>query len=295
MNVFRSVTQWQDARRALTGTVGFAPTMGALHAGHASLLERSVAENDVTVASIYVNPTQFNDPSDLAAYPSLPKADLEMCESAGVDHVLIPTREDMYPDNYRYRVEETDFSRELCGAHRPGHFTGVLTVVMRLLNLVQPRRAYFGAKDFQQYLLIRGMAAAFFMDVEIVACETVREDDGLAMSSRNALLTGESRVLAAQLNRVLRTADSDRAAVEDLQRLGFAVDYVVSRCGLRLAAASVAGHQGTVRLIDNVKLDARPPQPGVGETCGPGVEAPDTSAPCDAGLAGSTGDSNGDG
>ena len=254
MQVFDSLAQWQHARKALTGTVGFVPTMGALHAGHASLLRRSVAENDVTVASIYVNPTQFNDPDDLAAYPSLPAADLEMCDSLGVDHVLVPAREDMYPDDYRYRVEETELSRDLCGAHRPGHFTGVLTVVMKLLNLVRPRRAYFGAKDFQQCLLIRRMTEAFFMDVEIVACETVREDDGLALSSRNALLTDGSRKLASRLNPLLRSPDSDRAVADELERLGFAVDYIVSRFGRRLAAVSVPGRRGTVRLIDNVEI-----------------------------------------
>ncbi len=254
MRVFRSIAQWRDARKALTGTVGFVPTMGALHAGHASLLQRSVAENDVTVASIYVNPTQFNDPDDMAAYPSLPALDLDLCELLGVDHVLIPMREEIYPDDYRYRVEETELSRELCGAHRPGHFTGVLTVVMKLLNLVQPRRAYFGAKDFQQYLLIRGMTEALFMSVEIIACATVREDDGLAMSSRNALLTDASRRLASRLNRVLRSSESDQEVFEELERLGFSVDYVVSRFGRRLAAVSVAGRQGTVRLIDNVEL-----------------------------------------
>ena len=254
MRVFRSLAQWRDFRGTLDGAVGFVPTMGALHAGHASLLQRSVAENELTVASIYINPTQFNDPDDLDAYPSRPAADLEFCESLGVGYVVIPPREEMYPDDYRYRVEESELSRELCGAHRPGHFTGVLTVVMKLLNLVQPRRAYFGAKDFQQYLLIRGMCEAFFMDVEIVACETVREDDGLAMSSRNALLTDASRGLAASLNRVLRSADSDRAVSEQLERLGFAVDYIVSRFGRRFAAASVPGRQAPVRLIDNVEL-----------------------------------------
>jgi len=254
MLVFRSLEQWRDARQAMAGAVGFVPTMGALHAGHAALLRRSVAENAVTVASSYVKPTQFHDPGDLAAYPRLPAEDLAVCKSLGVDHVLLPSREEIYGDDYRYRVEETELSREFCGAHRPGHFTGVLTVVMKLLNLVQPRRAYFGAKDFQQYLLIRGMAEAFFMDVEIVASETVREDDGLALSSRNALLTEESRGLASRFNRVLRSADGDQDAWEALQRLGFGVDYVETRFGRRLAAVTVPGREGTVRLIDNVKL-----------------------------------------
>ncbi len=229
--------------------------MGALHAGHASLLRRSVAENDNTVVSIYVNPAQFNDPDDLAAYPCELDADLDVCESLGVSHVIVPRRDEMYADDYRYRVEETAFSRELCGAHRPGHFTGVLTVVMKLLNLVRPQRAYFGDKDYQQYLLVRDMARAFFMEVDIVACPTVRETDGLAMSSRNLLLNPSSRNLAAGLNRLLRSSRTDRSVREELERLGFVVDYVVSRFGRRLAAVSVPGRQGAVRLIDNVALE----------------------------------------
>ena len=258
MEVSRSLAAWREARASLTGMIGFVPTMGALHAGHASLLRRSVAENDNTVVSIYVNPAQFDDPDDLAVYPKSLDADLEMCESLGVDQVLVPDRDALYADGYRYRVEENEFSRELCGAHRPGHFTGVLTVVMKLLNLVRPRRAYFGAKDFQQWRLIRDMAAAFFMDVDIVACATVRESDGLALSSRNALLTGESRQLAARLNEVLRSARSDQAARAELDRLGFSVDYVVSRSGRRLAAVSVPVGHGAVRLIDNFELSDLP-------------------------------------
>ncbi len=254
MRICKSLAEWREARKPLTGDLGFVPTMGALHDGHASLLRRCVAENDVTAASIYINPTQFDDPDDLAAYPADMSDDLTLCEALGVDLVLVPTREEIYADDYRYRVEETEFSRELCGAHRPGHFTGVLTVVMRLLNLVRPRRAYFGTKDYQQCLLVRGMVDAFFMDVEIVACETVREDDGLAMSSRNALLTTESRRLAAELNRTLRNGGSDRAIAEELEQLGFAVDYIVSRDGRRFAAVSVPGRTGSVRLIDNVEL-----------------------------------------
>ena len=255
MQISRSLAEWRSARATLTGTIGLVPTMGALHAGHASLLRRSIAENDCTVASIYVNPAQFDDPDDLGAYPRVLDADLECCESVGVDQVLVPGPDEIYADGYRYRVEETEFSGELCGAHRPGHFTGVLTVVMKFLNLVRPRRAYFGEKDYQQCRLISDMAAAFFMDVEIVACETVREDDGLALSSRNALLTDESRELASRFNALLRSRQSDQAVSAELESLGFAVDYVVSRFGRRLAGVSVPARQGTVRLIDNVELE----------------------------------------
>lgn len=254
MQISKSLAEWRVARASLTGAIGFVPTMGALHAGHASLLRRSVAENDRTVASIYVNPAQFDDPDDLAAYPRLLSADLELCEALGVDQVLVPERDEIYADDYRYRVEETRLSRELCGANRPGHFTGVLTVVMKLLNLVQPDRAYFGAKDYQQYLLIRDMATAFFIDVEIVACETVREENGLAMSSRNALLTPDSRSLASRFNLLLRSPDTDARICEELESLGFAVDYVVSRFGRRFGAVTVRADDDSVRLIDNVAL-----------------------------------------
>ena len=256
MKISSQLAQWRDERAALKGNIGFVPTMGALHDGHAALLRRSVAENDLTVASIYVNPAQFDDSDDLAAYPRELDADLALCESLGVDRVLLPSRADMYADDYRYRIEETELSRELCGAHRPGHFTGVLTVVMKLLNLVRPKRAYFGDKDYQQSLLIRGMAEAFFLDVEIVSCATVREQDGLALSSRNALLTPESREMAANLNGLLCSSQSDSAVANALKALGFDVDYVVSRFDRRLAAVSVPGLHGPVRLIDNVALAA---------------------------------------
>ena len=255
MQISRTLAEWRELRVTLTGSIGFVPTMGALHAGHASLLRRSVAENDVTVASIYVNPAQFDNPDDLATYPNTLDTDLKLCESLGVDCVLVPSREAVYGDGYRYRIEETQFSRELCGAHRPGHFTGVLTVVMKLLNIVRPGRAYFGEKDFQQCLLIRDMAEAFFLDVEVVPCQTIRENDGLALSSRNALLTDESRGLAAKLNGLLRSPRADEAVANDLEALGFAVDYVVSRFGRRFAAATVPGRRGPVRLIDNVQRD----------------------------------------
>ncbi len=248
------MSEWRSARASLAGTIGFVPTMGALHAGHASLLRRSIAENDLTVASIYVNSVQFNNPDDLDAYPRTLDDDLNLCGALGVDHVLIPSRGEIYADDYRFRIAETAFSRELCGVHRPGHFTGVLTVVMKLLNLVRPRRVYLGEKDFQQYLLIRDMAEAFFMEVDIVPCETIREEDGLALSSRNALLTDASRALAVNLNRLLRSSHADEVVSNELEALGFVVDYVVSRFGRRFAAVSVPGVRGPVRLIDNVAL-----------------------------------------
>jgi pantoate--beta-alanine ligase len=254
---YSDLAEWRATRRVLEGSVGFVPTMGALHRGHASLIERSVAECDHTVLSIYVNPTQFNNPQDLEHYPRTLDADLAIARELGVDSVLTPDYPSLYPDGFRYRVDENDFSARLCGAHRPGHFTGVLTVVMKLLNLVRPDRAYFGEKDYQQYLLIRGMCEAFFMDVEIVPCPTLREPDGLAMSSRNALLDAAGRALAPTFARLLRSSDTDEAVARALTEAGFAVDYVESRGERRFGAVVVRGAAREVRLIDNVSLPDR--------------------------------------
>jgi len=256
MNIVKEVAAWRDLRTTLAGTVGFVPTMGALHSGHAMLLERSVRENDHTVLSIYVNPTQFNNPDDLDNYPCTLEADLALARSLGVSAVLLPRYQEMYADGYRFRVEEHGFSRELCGAHRPGHFTGVLTVVMKLLNLVRPDRAYFGEKDYQQLSLIRDMAASFFMPVTIVPVATVRDSDGLAMSSRNARLTPGARKLAPTFSRLLRTGKSDPDIIAALVAAGFRVDYVETRNGRRYGAVVMNCGDHEVRLIDNVDLAA---------------------------------------
>lgn len=245
---------FRKLRRSLQGSVGFVPTMGALHAGHVSLLDRSRAENEHTVLSIFLNPTQFNNPEDLAGYPKTLERDLQLACRAGVSTVLVPRYEDIYADGYRFQVDESVFSRELCGAHRPGHFSGVLTVVMKLLNIVQPDRAYFGEKDYQQFQLIRDMCQAFFMEVEIVPCPTVRESDGLAMSSRNENLDSARREQAGLLNRLIRSLEDDAAVSRALADAGFNVDYVVSRDGRRFAAASVQCRDRSVRLIDNVAI-----------------------------------------
>ncbi len=253
MKCFEHLDHWRATRAGLEATrVGFVPTMGALHAGHASLLSRSVAECDYTVLSIYVNPTQFNDPSDLDRYPRTLSEDLALAESLGVDAVLLPDYASLYPDGYRYRLDETGFSRTLCGAHRPGHFVGVLTVVMKLLNLVRPWRAYFGEKDYQQYVLIRDLCGAFFLDAEIVHCPTLREPDGLAMSSRNALLDAEARALATRFPQLLALDESDDTVAGRLAAAGFEVDYVHTEDGRRFGAVTVRCADRRVRLIDNM-------------------------------------------
>lgn len=252
----QSVTDWRSIRAELAGkgvTVGFVPTMGALHRGHTALVERCRAETDCTVVSIFVNPTQFNDRRDLEHYPRDLDADRALLEALGTDYLFLPEFDTIYPDGYRYRVTEDAFSRELCGASRPGHFDGVLTVVLRLLNIVRPTRAYFGEKDYQQYVLVRDMVRSLFVDVEIVPCPIVRDADGVALSSRNRRLSDAARPLAAEFARALREETSVEAVHDVLRHAGIAVDYIEEREGRRFGAVVIDG----VRLIDNVEVGER--------------------------------------
>jgi pantoate--beta-alanine ligase len=251
--VFEDLAAWRAERRALEragATLGLVPTMGALHEAHLSLLRRSRAENERTVVTIFVNPTQFDDPGDLAKYPRTLDADLEVLRAEGADFVLAPAEADLYHDGFRYRVSETATSKTLEGSYRSGHFDGVLTVVLKLLEIASADRAYFGEKDWQQLQLVRGMVDAFFVPTAIVACPTVREPDGLAMSSRNRRLSPADRARAPQLYRALMSAASAAEAARTLGDAGFVVDYVEDRDGRRIAAARLGG----VRLIDNVPL-----------------------------------------
>jgi len=230
--------------------IGFVPTMGALHAGHFSLLEKSLNENDITICSIYVNPTQFTDKRDFENYPITLNDDLEKLKDLGVDVAFCPTYAEMYPDSYRFKLTEAEFSRTLCGEHRPDHFDGVLTIVMKLFQIVQPKNAYFGEKDYQQLLLIQDMANAFFLDVTVVPCPTLREVDGLAMSSRNRLLKPEDRAQAPVFFKALKSDEPSDKITEELKAQGFEVDYVQETKGRRFGAVKL----GNVRLIDNVEL-----------------------------------------
>lgn len=252
VKVVESISEWREIFESeIKGKkrLGFVPTMGALHKAHISLVERSIRENDLTVTSIFLNPTQFNDPNDLKNYPKTFDRDRELLEEAGCDYIFLPNREMMYPDDYRYILSETDLSNKFCGAHRPGHFDGVLTVVMKLLNIISADSAYFGEKDWQQYKLIKGMADAFFMQTSIIPCPLIRESDGLAYSSRNALLTKEHRELAPNFYRVLSSGKSIIEMKDELESLGFTIDYIEADENRLLAAVIL----GEVRLIDNVE------------------------------------------
>jgi pantoate--beta-alanine ligase len=230
-------------------TVGLVPTMGALHKGHLSLMERSVRENDVTIVSIFVNPVQFNNKADLASYPESLENDCRLIESAGAAYVFVPKYEELYPDDYRYRLTEASLSKTLCGTSRPGHFDGVLTVVMKLLQLFRPDCAYFGEKDFQQYKLVKGMAEAFFLRTKIVPCPIIREPSGLALSSRNRRLSEAGLARAPLFHRSLSSGNTPREIREQLENDGFIVDYVTETDGRLYGAVYLED----VRLIDNVE------------------------------------------
>lgn len=252
MRILTTIEEWQSYRSEIGAarSVGFAPTLGGLHEGHFALMRRSLRENDVAVASIFLNRVQFNKPLDCEKYPAVFADDVSALEAMGVDAVFAPEFDAMYPDDYAYRVAEGALSECLEGAHRPGHFDGVLTVVLKLFNIVRPSRAYFGEKDYQQLQLVAGMVKALFLPVEIVACPTVRSEDGLALSSRNRRLSPEALARAASFPRVLRTSSSGDYAVRELVNLGFEVEYVVDRDGRRFGAVIIEG----VRLIDNIDL-----------------------------------------
>jgi pantoate--beta-alanine ligase len=251
MQVVSKISDWQGLRASIEGkTLGFVPTMGALHAGHLSLVQRSRQENDLTLVSIFVNATQFNAPEDLQKYPRCEAEDLRLMQELEVDYVLMPDYQQLYPDDFSYQIHENQLSRSRCGVSRPGHFTGVLTVVMKLLNLAQAHRVYFGEKDYQQLELIQGLVAAFFIPTMIVPCPTIRETDGLALSSRNIRLSEHGRKKASLFYQVLQQKLPIPKIKDRLQELGFEVDYIEDHHNRRYGAVYLEG----VRLIDNVTL-----------------------------------------
>jgi pantoate--beta-alanine ligase len=282
LRIFDKVSDIQSVlskERAGEKSVGFVPTMGALHAGHLSLIAKSKQENELTVASIFVNPTQFNDKRDYALYRRDLEGDSKMLEDTGCDLLFAPSVEEMYP-NESYKTLDFNpgpMGERLEGAHRPGHFAGVAAVVKRLFDIVQPDKAYFGQKDYQQYLIIRKLVSDFEMPIKVIPCPTEREESGLAMSSRNERLSPEGRKQAALIYKVLSKAKeqiSDKSmslseirqkALDSLERNGnFKADYFdicsaedlhaateQERATERLVICTAVNLEG-VRLIDNV-------------------------------------------
>lgn len=249
MRIINHINDWMHVQTARDPqkTLGFVPTMGNLHQGHLSLIKKALEENDDVIVSIFINATQFNSPDDFKQYPRTLEADLALLTAAGVSYCLCPTHEMMYPDGYHYQVHENNFSLIMEGEHRPGHFNGVLTVVMKLFNLVKPTSAYFGEKDYQQLELIRKMVNAFFMPLQIVSCPTIREESGLACSSRNNRLSADGRKTADLFASIFHAAPSTESAIECLHAHPIEIEYIKDTNGRRYAAVIIDG----IRLIDN--------------------------------------------
>jgi pantoate--beta-alanine ligase len=236
------------------GSIGLVPTMGALHEGHLALLRAARAENDTVVMSLFVNPAQFSDDGDLARYPRDEDRDVQLAREAGVDVVFAPSRDEMYPPGFQTWVEVTELESILEGEFRPGHFRGVATVVLKLFGIVRPTRAYFGQKDAQQAEVIRTLIRDLALEVELRVIPTVRDADGLALSSRNALLSPDERRRALALSRALATRDREQALAELGRANGLEIDYVeVADFDPPVLAGAV--RVGSTRLIDNVVLE----------------------------------------
>ena len=234
------------------GVVGLVPTMGALHAGHSALFRAARPECDVLVASLFVNPTQFSESADLAAYPRDPERDLASAEAGGVDVVFAPDVSEMYPPGFATWVDPAGAADGLESDHRPQHFRGVATICLKLLNIVRPQIAWFGRKDAQQVAVVKQLVRDLNLDVEIRVVETVRDPDGLALSSRNALLSPEEREQALAIHRALATRDPSRAR-DILAGAGLEPDYV-EIADLDGPTLAIATRVGPVRLIDNIPL-----------------------------------------
>ena len=278
MKIIKTAAEFREAERAAARPLGLVPTMGYLHEGHLSLVRRARADNETAVASVFVNPTQFGANEDLSTYPRDMDGDLDKLRRAGVDLVFAPSSSEMYPRGFDTAVEVGALAERLEGERRPGHFRGVATVVCKLLAIVRPDNVYFGQKDAQQLLVIRRMNADLNLGANVVAMPTVRDADGLALSSRNARLSADDRQNALALHRALRLAESlyadgarDAGAIRALMASainaapGVSLDYVSIADAETLAEldvidrpalASLAARVGGARLIDNVVLGA---------------------------------------
>lgn len=271
MKIFKSAEEFKNYTKNLEKSIGFVPTMGALHEGHMSLIKRAKEENDFCIVSIFVNPTQFLPGEDLSKYPRRLEADSKLCELAGVDALFLPTPEEMYEDDEPSIKAPNRAGYFLEGFVRPGHFDGVLTVVMKLLNISGASKAYFGQKDAQQLLLIKQMTKRYFMDVEIVECQIVREKEGLAMSSRNVYLDDGQKKASLSISKSLFAAGAtigvgeldckkiEGKMREELKELD--VEYIafcnrqfkeIEKIELKNSIILVAARLGATRLIDNI-------------------------------------------
>lgn len=247
----KTIAEWRTFLKLFQNLkIGFVPTMGHLHQGHLSLIEHSQRENDKTVVSIFINPTQFNNPNDLNSYPKTLENDFELLKKHDVNVLFLPSYDEIYPDQYRYQIKESKLSLNMEGKYRPGHFDGVLTVVLKLLNIIRPHRLYLGEKDHQQYILIKNMVEAFMLDTQIISLPTVRLANGLAMSSRNSKLSKKEKEKAALFPKLLSSNLPILTIKHQLTKQGFVVDYIEEWQNRRFGSVWL----NKVRLIDNIDL-----------------------------------------
>jgi pantoate--beta-alanine ligase len=248
-----------EAQRHSGAKIGFVPTMGALHDGHISLVKEAKRSNSLVIVSIFVNPTQFNNPEDLKNYPKTPESDLAMLEAAGVDLLFLPEVREIYTHglNEGKSVDLGDLERVMEGAHRPGHFKGVVQVVARLFDIVQPDQAYFGEKDFQQLAVIRKMTNDLNYKIKIIGCETKREENGLAMSSRNLRLTAEERETAATIYKTLQFVKANWRTKGETAVLKEAIEMINSKPPLKVEYLEIADATTLQPIQNNTKENAR--------------------------------------
>jgi len=271
MKIITTIQQLQDIRKSINSSVGFVPTMGALHDGHISLIKQAREQNDILIVSIFVNPTQFLKGEDLSTYPSKNEADIKICELAGVDYLFMPNINTMYTQDEIGITAPIIRGAVLEGYNRPGHFDGVLQIVLKLFNLVSPTNAYFGKKDAQQLALIKQMVANLYLQINIIECEIIRDSDGLALSSRNVYLSEQERKIALNISKSLRVAtklilqgqynidtitNEMQSILEDTK-----IEYIkivsrdftyIKEVQLQNTIILVATKVGTTRLIDNL-------------------------------------------
>lgn len=281
MIILRNITELQqllNEYRNKSKTIGFVPTMGALHPGHISLIHESQKQCDITVCSVFVNPTQFNDKADLERYPRMPEKDAAMLEKAGCNVLFLPDVKEIYPQEDKRVFNFSQLDQVLEGAHRKGHYNGVAQVVSRLFDIVKPNKAYFGLKDYQQLLVIKALTQQLKLSIEIVPCAIFREPDGLAMSSRNMLLSAEERAAASLLPKLLNAIKADLMAGKSIQEAVepakaklalnklFKLDYlevcdpatllpITSLNNTSQPIILIACYVGKIRLIDNLVIN----------------------------------------
>ncbi len=256
--IFNQISKWREHQRKQkqhSTTLGFVPTMGHLHHGHLSLIKRAKDENQKALVSIFINPTQFNCPKDYDSYPKTLDEDLQKLQDLHVDYILTPDYEEMYPQGKRFSIQENHLSQIIEGKSRPGHFSGVLTVVMKLLQIVSPHKAYFGEKDYQQLQLVKDMVKEFFLPIQIIGCPTLRDKNGLPLSSRNSKLTPDQYEKVKNFSKILASALPYKEVAKKLEAERYSVEYVEEYNNRRLGAIRI----NNIRLIDNIPCPTEVP------------------------------------